>query len=98
MTTLRLRSLPLPPRRFPKASGDAPFASNDVTLSAPSGRAVPVDYTTIDGSASSGSDYDLTAGTLEFPAGQTLGSISVRVIGDNATEGDETIDLDLATP
>jgi hypothetical protein len=79
-------------------SGDAPFASIDVTLSAPSGRAVSVDYTTIDGSANSGSDYDLTAGTLDFPAGQTVGSVTVRVIGDDATEGDETFDVDLANP
>jgi Calx-beta domain-containing protein len=79
-------------------SGDTPFASIDVTLSAPSGRKVSVDYTTIDGSATAGSDYDLTAGTLEFAAGETIGSAIVRVLGDDATEGDETFDVDLVKP
>lgn len=79
-------------------SGDTPFASIDVTLSAPSGRLVSVDYSTIDGSAAAGSDYDLTAGTLEVPAGETVGSVTVRILGDDATEGDETFDVDLANP
>jgi Calx-beta domain len=79
-------------------SGDTPFASIDVTLSAPSGRLVSVDYSTIDGSASAGSDFDLTAGTLEFAVGQTVGSVTVRILGDDATEGDETFGVDLANP
>jgi Calx-beta domain-containing protein len=79
-------------------SGDSPFASIDVTLSAASGRQVSVDYGTIDGSALSGSDYDLTVGTLEFTPGETIGSVIVRVVGDDATEGDETFDLDLVNP
>jgi hypothetical protein len=79
-------------------TGDSPFASIDVTLSAPSGRQVSVDYGTIDGSALAGSDYDLKVGTLEFAPGETLGSIIVRVVGDDAIEGDETFDLDLLNP
>jgi len=79
-------------------SGDTPFASVDVTLSAPSGRLVSVDYLTIDGVASAGNDYDLTAGTLEFPVGETVGTVTVRILGDDATEGDETFDVDLANP
>ena len=80
-------------------TGDTPFASIDVTLSAPSGRNVSVAYTTVDGSATTaGSDYGLTAGTLDFPAGQTLASVVVPVTGDDAAEGDETFDLDLSAP
>jgi hypothetical protein len=79
-------------------TGDGPFASIDVTLSAPSGRQVSVDYGTIDGSAVAGTDYDLTVGTLQFAPGETIGSVIVRVIGDDATEGDETFDLDLVNP
>jgi hypothetical protein len=79
-------------------SGDSPFASIDVTLSAPSGRQVSVDYGTIDGSAIAGADYDLTVGTLQFAPGETIRSVIVRVIGDDATEGDETFDLDLVNP
>ena len=40
----------------------------------------------------------LTAGTLEFAAGQTIGSVAVTVLGDDATEGDETFDVDIANP
>jgi hypothetical protein len=79
-------------------SGDSPFASIDVTLSAPSGRQVSVDYGTIDGSAVAGADYDLTVGTLQFAPGETIRSVIVRIIGDDATEGDETFDLDLLNP
>jgi hypothetical protein len=79
-------------------TGDTPIASIDVTLSAPSGRHVSVEYTTVDGSATAGSDYNATAGTVEFAAGQTIGSVAVTVQGDNAAEGDETFDVDIANP
>jgi Calx-beta domain-containing protein len=79
-------------------SGDSPVASVEVTLSAVSGRQVSVDYSTADGSATAGSDYDLTTGTLEFPPGQTSGSVLVQVIGDDSSEGAETFALDLANP
>ncbi len=79
-------------------SGDTPSASADVTLSAPSGRMVSVDYTTVGGSAAEGSDYEFAAGTLEFAPGQTIGSIEVTVLGDDATEGDETFDVDISNP
>ncbi|HEY8179544.1 MAG TPA: Calx-beta domain-containing protein, partial [Candidatus Limnocylindria bacterium] len=78
--------------------GDTPFASVDVTLSAPSGKHVSVDFTTGNGSATAGSDYDLTAGTLDFSAGQTLATVVVPVHGDAAVEGDETFDVDLSNP
>ena len=79
-------------------SGDTPFASIDVTLSAPSGRQVSVEYTTVGGSATEGSDYELAVGTLAFAPGQTIGSIVVQVLGDDAIEGDETFDVDIANP
>lgn len=79
-------------------SGDTQFASVDVTLSAPSGRTVSVDYTTIDGSAAEGSDYEFAIGTLDFPPGQTIDSIVAKVIGDDATEGDETFDVNISNP
>ena len=79
-------------------SGDTPSASVDVTLSAASGRTVSVDYTTVDGSAAEGSDYELAVGTLEFAPGQTIATIVVTVIGDDATEGDETFDVDISNP
>jgi hypothetical protein len=79
-------------------TGDTPFASIDVTLSAVSGRNVSVDYGTIDVSATQGSDYSSTSGTLDFPAGQTTATVVVTVTGDETAEGDETFDLDLSNP
>lgn len=79
-------------------SGDTQFATIDVSLSAPSGRQVSVNYTTIPGSAAEGSDYEFAVGTLEFAPGETIDSINVTVLGDDATEGDETFDLDISDP
>jgi hypothetical protein len=79
-------------------TGDTPFASVDVTLSAPSGKAISVDYATADGSATAGSDYGTTAGTLSFPVGATIRSVVVPVTGDEDNEGDETFDVDLSSP
>jgi len=71
-----------------------------VTLSAPSGSDVSVDFATADGTALSGSDYDAANGTLLIAAGQTTGTIAVTVIGDQAVEGhkNETFSVKLATP
>jgi hypothetical protein len=67
-----------------------------VTLSGPSGREVDVDYATIDGSATSGSDYTAATGTLVFAAGETSKQIDVTVTGDFADEGDETFTVTLS--
>jgi Calx-beta domain len=78
--------------------GDTPFATIDVSLSAVSGRNVSVEYGTVDVSATEGSDYDQTSGTLTFAPGETAASLSVSVIGDEDAEGDETFDVDLSNP
>jgi large repetitive protein len=81
------------------SGGAASTASIDITLSAVSGRNVSVDYATADGSATAGSDYDAVAGTLDIPAGQTVGTVLVAITGDDTTElGDETFDLDISNP
>jgi hypothetical protein len=70
-----------------------------VTLDAPSGRTVSVEYSTAPGTATSGVDYVAATGTLTFPEGATSRSIAVQVKGDTTNEADETFDvnLDLAT-
>ncbi len=77
-----------------ETAGAAEFA---VTLSpAPGpGEAVAVAYQTADGTALAGGDYTATSGTLTFGPGETVKSISVPVIDDAVTEGDETFDLTL---
>jgi chitinase len=69
-----------------------------VTLSGPSGREVDVDYTTANATATAGSDYLATSGTLVFAAGQSSKQIDVTVIGDILVEADETFTVTLSAP
>jgi hypothetical protein len=73
-------------------------AALTVQLSNATSADVTVDYTTIDGTAHSGSDYALTSGTLVFPAGTTSRVIHVPVLGDTIVEGDETFSVRLSSP
>jgi len=65
-------------------------ASFVVSLAAPSSGTVSVYYQTGDGTATAGSDYDATSGTLYFAPGQTKLTINVPVRGDTIPEDDET--------
>jgi chitinase len=69
-----------------------------VTLSGPSGREVDVDYATSDGTATAGSDYTATSGTLVFAAGVTSRQIDVSVTGDLLVEGNQTFTVTLSSP
>jgi peptidoglycan-N-acetylglucosamine deacetylase len=73
-------------------------ASVSVRLSAPSGRKVTVGYTTADGTATAGRDYDATSGTLTFAPGQTAKTVAVTVRGDALDEPDETFRVRLRDP
>ena len=70
-----------------------------VTLSAPSGRAVTVNYATANGTATAGQDYTATSGTLTFAAGVTTMTVTVPIIGDVIVEPNETffVNLSVAT-
>jgi bacillolysin len=57
---------------------------------------VTVDYTATDGSASAGSDYIFTPGSLSFPLGQTTRTITVTVPDDSTVEPDETFSITLS--
>src|SRR5262249_13502890 len=67
-----------------------------VTLSARSDQSVTVNYSTANGTAAAGSDYQAQSGTLIIPAGQTTGTIAVSVIGDRLPEPNETFFLNLS--
>ncbi len=64
-----------------------------VTLSRALSETVTVRYATSDGTASAGSDYRATSGTLTFRPGQTEKTISVPVLDDELDEGPETMKL-----
>ena len=56
-----------------------------------------LDFGTADGTASAGSDYTSTSGMLSIPAGQTMGEVTVPVLGDTLYEADETFGVNLTT-
>ncbi len=61
-----------------------------VTLSAPAATPVAIQYDTVDVTATAGSDYIATSGTLQFAAGQTSLTVLITISGDAQFEGDET--------
>jgi len=66
-----------------------------VSLSAAYDQPVTVSYRTVNGTATSGSDYTSKNGTITFAPGQTTITITVVVKGDNKRESNETFYLDL---
>ena len=74
-------------------------ATFTVTLSAPSGRTVTVDWMTADDSATELSeDYAPAWGTVTFAPGETSKSFDVSVNGDLVAELDETFRVVLTSP
>ena len=69
-----------------------------VTLSGASRTAVSASYATSNGTATAGSDYLASSGTIRFQRGQTAAFINVAVIGDTAVEPDETFFVTLSNP
>lgn len=73
----------------------------NLTHGAPAGgqwQTVTVNYATADGTATAGSDYTATSGTLTFAPGVTTQTVGVPIIGDNFAEPDETFSLNLTAP
>jgi hypothetical protein len=69
-----------------------------VSLSRVSNHDVTVNYTTQDGSAIAGSDYENSSGIVSIPAGNLTAVISVNINGDLDVESDETLTVALSTP
>jgi hypothetical protein len=78
-------------------AGTAPLTFT-VTLSGSDTRTVTVAYATANGTATAGSDYASTSGTLTFAPGQTQKTVSVAVSGDTIAEPDESFTLNLSNP
>ena len=74
--------------------GNAPWMlSVPVHLSARSAVPITVTYETVDGTATSGEDYQGRRGVLEFAVGQTTAQIEIPVEGDLTPESDETFSV-----
>ena len=69
-----------------------------VTLSRAAAGQVTVDYQTVNGTASAGTDYTAANGTLTFAAGESSQTVEVAVLDDSHDEGEETMTLRLSNP
>jgi len=69
-----------------------------VRLSGNSSMPITVKFNTVDGSASSGSDYTAISGTLTFAPLEIIKSVTVAIIGDTNFEANETLSLNLSNP
>ena len=69
-----------------------------VSLSAASSQQVTVAYATSGGTATSGTDFSETSGTLTFAANETSKTVSVATTEDSDDEADETFTLTLSSP
>lgn len=71
------------------------YAKTVVTLSQPASRTVTVSYSTADGTATAGADYDAVSGKLSFAPGETIKTILVPIRGDRLGEADESFVVQL---
>ena len=83
--------------RSPRATA-APPTPRSRSRSRPQAPTVTVQYATADGTATAGSDYTATSGTLTFAPSVTTMTINVPVIGDTIVEPDETFFINLSNP
>jgi hypothetical protein len=68
------------------------------SLSAPSSSPVTVSFTTADGTAAAGPDYQAASGTLTFAPGQTSQTVYINVQADPYWDPAETFSLNLSNP
>ncbi|MEH1831408.1 MAG: PA14 domain-containing protein [Nostoc sp.] len=76
----------------PQVNENAGNAIVTVTRGKGSGTA-SVKYTTVDGTAKAGSDYQAASGTLTFAQGETSKTISISIKDDNIQEANEAFTL-----
>ncbi len=74
----------------------AQAASIVATIGAVSDQPVTINLAAT-GTATSGSDYVLSANTIVIPAGQTSASITLTTVLDATAEGNETVTIDIAS-
>jgi hypothetical protein len=74
------------------------WATFPITLSNGAAMPITVNYSTANGNAAAGSDYQAGSGTLTIPAGVTQTYLSFQVYGDPGWEQAETFTLNLSNP
>ena len=76
--------------------GNPTQLSFTITLDRASSSIVTVDYATANDTAEAGTDYTATSGTLTFAAGEISKLVQITVHGDQTTESNETVFLNLS--
>ncbi|MGQ0680586.1 MAG: CAP domain-containing protein [Actinomycetota bacterium] len=74
------------------------YLSFTVSLSAAMPSSGSVRFATSNGTASAGSDYFSSNGTINLPAGTTKATLKLIVIGDRVREANETFKVTLSSP
>jgi glucose/arabinose dehydrogenase len=82
----------------PEGDAGSSNAFLTVSLSSPVAQAVTVQFATANGTATAGSDYVSTSGTLTFAPSTTTATVTVSVTGDLVDEDNETFLVNLANP
>jgi ELWxxDGT repeat protein len=100
-----LWALPLDPSAFSisdvrvvEGGAVASIASFTVTRSGNTAGAASVAYATANLTATAGSDYSTTTGTLSFAPGETSKSLDVTILGDTTLETNESFFMILSSP
>jgi hypothetical protein len=86
---------------YTKAEGNSGSSTATITVTRAGGSAgaVGVSFATSNGTATAGSDYTATNGTLSWANGETgAKTFNVAVQGDTTVEPDETVNLTLSSP
>nr|WP_257229664.1 Calx-beta domain-containing protein [Acinetobacter sp. YH01021] len=73
-------------------------ATYTVTLTGNTSLPVTVNYGTANGTATSGTDYTSTSGTLTFAVGETSKTITVPILNDFKVENSENYTISLSSP
>jgi hypothetical protein len=76
--------------------GTANYELFTISLSAPFPTAVSVDYTTSNGTAQAGDDYESFSGTLNFAPGQRQMTVRIEVLDDLLVESTESLLFNLS--
>ena len=83
----------------PEGNSGATLTTLTVTLSGPAKGPVAVNWATVAGTATAGSDYSPGSGTLVFVPGGTMTlTIPISIVGDTSVEPDETFSVNLSSP
>lgn len=98
VTTVQMPALSINSVTVKEGNSGSTSAVFTVSLSLAAATNVSVNFATANGSATAGSDYIATNGTLNFPVGVTSRSFAVQVLGDTNIEPDETFTVTLSGP